>query len=97
MCDKNECISILKENRQEIQSLFGVTGLTVFGSVARGENRNDSDIDILVDMPPKIFVMSELKEYLESMLKSSVDLIRRHSHLSPNFMYQISQDAITIF
>lgn len=97
MCDRNECISILKENSQQIQKQFGVTKLSVFGSVARGENRSDSDVDILVDMPPKIFIMAELKEYLESILKSSVDLIRRHSHLSPGFISQISQDAITIF
>ena len=97
MCDKNECISILKENSQQIQRLFGVKKLSVFGSVARGENRSDSDVDILVEMPPKIFVMSELKEYLESILKSSVDLIRRHSHMSPSFISQISQDEITVF
>ena len=97
MCDRNECISILTKNRHQIQQEFGVTGLSVFGSMARGDNRRDSDVDILVDMPPKIFVMSALKEFLESKLKTSVDLIRRHSHLSASFMSQISKDAITIF
>ncbi len=97
MCDRNDCISILRENRHRIQTEFGVTGLSVFGSVARGDNRSDSDVDILVDMPPKIFLMNALKDFLESILKSSVDLIRRHSHLSAKFMTQISRDAITIF
>lgn len=65
--------------------------------MARGDNRSDSDIDILVEMPPKILLMSALKDYLESILKSSVDLIRNHSHLSQKFLTQISHDAITIF
>ena len=80
-----------------IQKEYGVTALCLFGSVARGDNGSDSDVDILVDMPPKIFLMSALKEYLERILKSSVDLVRRHSHMSPRFLKQISNDAITIF
>lgn len=97
MCNKNECISILQENQQRIQKEFGVTGMSVFGSVAREDNTEGSDVDILVDMPPKILLMSGLKDYLESILKTSVDLIRRHSHLSPNFLRQVSKDAVTIF
>lgn len=96
MCTKNECINILTEATPYIQKNFGVESMCLFGSVARGENGIDSDVDILVEMPPKIFKMSALKEYLESLLKTSVDLIRRHPHLSQKFINQISQDAITI-
>lgn len=80
----------------QIQQEFGVKGLSIFGSMARGDNRPDSDIDIIVDMPPKIFLMSALKDFLEQILHTSVDLIRRHSNLSPKFLNQISKDAITI-
>lgn len=97
MCTRNDCISILKENSLRIQTEFGVTGLALFGSMARGDNQSESDVDILVDMPPKIYLMSALKEFLESLLHTSVDLIRRHSRLSPKFIAQISTDAITIF
>ncbi len=97
MCNRTECIALLQKNRARIQNEFGVTSLSLFGSVARGDNSPDSDVDILVDMPPKILMMSALKDYLESILSSSVDLIRRHSHLSLRFLDQISHDAITIF
>lgn len=96
MSDKEKCIQSLIDNLPEIQKEFGVTGLSLFGSFARGDNRTDSDVDILVDMPPKIFLMCELKDYLEKILNKSVDLIRRHSHLSPKFLNQIARDAITI-
>lgn len=96
MCDKNECISIIRENLPYIQKEYGVTGLSLFGSVARGDNHPDSDVDILVDMPPKVFALTALHRYLESILKTSVDLVRRHSHLSANFLNQISRDGITI-
>lgn len=96
MCDINECITKIRENLPYIQKEYGVTGLCLFGSVARGDNRPDSDVDILVDMPPKIFVLSALHRYLENLLKSSVDLIRRHSHLSIQFLNQIERDGIKI-
>jgi len=75
---------------------YGVTGMCLFGSVARGDNRADSDVDILVDMPPKIFQISALKDFLEKILDTSVDIVRRHSHLSQKFMDQISHEGITI-
>lgn len=96
MCNPNECILKLQESLPHIQKEYGVTGLCLFGSVARGDNRPDSDIDILVDMPPKIFALSALHRYLENLLQSSVDLIRRHSHLSPRFLNQIDRDGIKI-
>lgn len=97
MCTVNECISIINSNQQNIKSTYNVRGLSIFGSVARGDNRSDSDVDILVEMPPKIFLMVGLKNYLESILNSPVDLIRNHSNLSQRFLNQISKDAIRIF
>lgn len=96
MCDTKECLHILHYNLPHIQKEYGVTGLCLFGSVARGDNRPDSDVDILVDMPPKILLMSDLKDYLEKILHSSVDLVRRHSHMSQRFLSQVNHDGIKL-
>ncbi|MDE6237654.1 MAG: nucleotidyltransferase domain-containing protein [Muribaculaceae bacterium] len=93
---KENCISVLRQNLPTIQKEFGVTGLTLFGSVARGDNTPESDIDLLVDMPPKFLVLSDLHIYLENLLHTSVDLIRRHSRLSTRFLNEIAHDGITI-
>lgn len=97
MCKKEECISILKHCKAHLQQEYGVTSLAIFGSVARDENQEESGVDLLVEMPPKIYKLHELKEYLESLLKTSVDVIRKHSHMSTKFLTQLSNDAITIF
>lgn len=96
MCETKDCIIKLRDNLPYIQKEYGVTGMCLFGSVARGDNREDSDVDILVEMPPKIFLMSALKQYLESLLHSTVDLVRKHSHMSQRFLNQISNDSIAI-
>lgn len=97
MCTANKCIELLYKHRSHIQHEYGVNEMCIFGSTARGTNRDDSDIDILVDMPPKMTSVMQLKEYLEELLDSSVDLVRRHSHLSQKFLTSIGRDAIKVF
>lgn len=93
---KEDCIYTLRQHLPTIRKVYGVTGLTLFGSVARGENTPDSDIDILVEMPPKIFALSALHRYLEKLLHASVDLIHRHSRMNPRFLNEIDRDGISI-
>ena len=68
----------------------------LFGSMARGTNKPDSDVDIFVDMEPDIHKMVILKEYLENLLGMAVDLVRKHRSLSKFFLNQIKKDGICI-
>lgn len=96
MCTTDQCLELLQQNMPYIQKEYGVTGMCVFGSLARGATREDSDIDIIVDMPPKISLLVSLNGYLENLLNSTVDLVRRHSHMSQKFLKSIERDAITV-
>ncbi len=96
MLNRKECIEKLRNLIPYIRKEYGVTGLTLFGSVARGESGPESDVDLLVEMPPKIFYLSALKRDLENLLNMSVDLIHRHSHMNPRFLNEISRDGIII-
>jgi len=55
----------------------GYLNLAVFGSVARGDARDDSDIDLLVQPPPHtgLYAFAQLADLLESIIGCSVDLI----------------------
>ena len=96
MDDRIECIARLRESLPYIQKEYGVTGITLFGSMARGDNSPDSDVDLLVDMPPKFVFLMRLKDYLESILQRSVDLIHHHSQMNPRFLNEVLRDGITI-
>lgn len=71
--------------------------MCVFGSMARGDNHEGSDVDICVEMPPKALKMIALRQYLQELLGVSVDIIRRHAHLKQFLAQEIERDGIYIF
>ena len=72
---KEEIINFLKKNKDYIHDQFGITKIALFGSYARNEAKEDSDIDLLVDSKQKSFDQRfYLKEYLEKNLKKTVDI-----------------------
>ncbi len=96
MYTRQQCIDRLSEAAPYIIEHFEVKSMCLFGSMARGDNRENSDVDICVEMPPKISKVLELKRYLEDLFGMSVDLIRRHGNLRPFFLSQIEKDAVYV-
>ena len=76
----NEIQEKLKRQHGKLAE-FGVKSLAVFGSVARHEERPDSDVDFLVefDGPATFDSYVNLKEFLEGLLQRRVDLVTRKS------------------
>ena len=73
----------------------GVRSLSVFGSVARDEGVAESDVDLLAefDRPFGLFKFVEVKEYLESILGCSVDLVTSDA-LHPALRDRILREAV---
>ena len=73
--DKDQIIAILRKNKNVLEQQFGVTKIALFGSYARGEATETSDIDLLIESKDNSFDnRCNLKDYLESHLKKPVDL-----------------------
>lgn len=62
-------IDLISDHEEELRSQFGIRSLRLFGSVSRGEQREDSDVDICVDMEPSLYLMVRLKRFLEQLLQ----------------------------
>lgn len=62
-----------------LMSEYGVKEIGVFGSVVRGEQKEESDVDVLVEFskPITLFKYSELQRYLEEKLGKKVDLVHK--------------------
>ena len=97
MKTRSEYIQIIRAHAPELQSRFGIQSISLFGSVARNEQHEGSDVDLFVKMPPKFFNYIEASEYLRNILECDVDLISDHHNLRPFFRKQIERDGINIF
>jgi len=78
----------------------GVRHAALFGSTARGNNRPDSDIDILVKFDPDahvgVFEYVQVKEYIASLFPQPVDVIDREG-LKPHLRQSSVRDAVYAF
>lgn len=86
----------LKNHKQALSAKYGVTRIGIFGSMARDQATDESDIDIIVEMPPDLFEMVHMKEELERILAAPVDLIRYHKYLNSYFKSRIDNEAIFV-
>jgi len=71
---KNEILEFLIDKKSYLAEQFNVSKIGIFGSFARDESRDSSDIDIIVSMPPSFDGYYALKEFLEESLNRKIDL-----------------------
>lgn len=78
----------------------GIRHAAVFGSVARGDNRPDSDLDIIIDIEPDahvtVFDYVGLKEYIASLFDGPVDVVSRDG-LKPHVRPVAMANAVYAF
>jgi uncharacterized protein len=95
---RNQVLQLLRRHRQDLQA-FAVQRLAVFGSVARDEAHEGSDVDILVEFQPGarvgLFEFVRLQRYLSEILDCPVDLATLEA-LREEMREQILREAIEL-
>lgn len=88
---------VLKEHKEELRVKYGVKEIGIFGSYVRGENRESSDLDILVefedDAKIDLIKFVELENYLSELLGVKVDLVDKTA-LKPAIGERILQEVV---
>ncbi len=96
MQDMKTIQSILRLNKDYLKQKYGVLRLGIFGSYARGEENNASDIDILVETdPPLGLEFIDLAEELEFILGHRVDLVSSGAPKA-NYLEVIEKEIIYV-
>jgi predicted nucleotidyltransferase len=97
MTAKEQILRVLHEQRALLDRRYPIRRLALFGSWARGDAREDSDVDVLVEVDPSIGMrFVELAEDLEQALGRHVDLVSRRSRLSCRNWREHLQPSFTI-
>lgn len=92
----NDIISRLAKAKPDLARRFGVRRLAIFGSYARGEQRADSDVDVLVEVDPAIGLrFVDLAEEIEGILGVRTELVS-HRALRPRHWEVIEKDLIDV-
>ena len=86
---------MIRGHEHVLRARFGVRSLRLFGSIARGEATDASDIDLLVEFsrPVGLIHFAGLKLYLEDLFGSKVDLVTPDA-LHPELRKRILSEAI---
>lgn len=97
--DRSALLSVLSEYDEPLRA-NGATGVYVFGSRARGDERPDSDLDLFIDYDPAIripnmFRLMQIEEEISRALGVSVTITTRNA-LHPLMKGNIERDAVRV-
>lgn len=94
---KNEVLQTLLRYRQHKQADYKILKLGIFGSVARDEFTDKSDVDVVVELGyPDLFALVGIKQDLEELLHRPVDIVHYRNKMNAFLKQQIDQDAIYV-
>ena len=93
-----EFAQILRDHMPELEREYGVASLALFGSYVRGEEREDSDLDVLVNLnrPMGLLAFIALGDYLTELVGRQVDLTTTRSALECRSGRHILREAILL-
>lgn len=97
MKSRQEILSLLKDFKIRQAEKYGILRMGIFGSVARGQQTEGSDVDIYYEGEAQgLFTLSHLKNELEELLESPVDIIRLRDRMNELLRKRIEREGIYV-
>ena len=94
---KREILEILRCYKSEFAEQYGIEEIGVFGSVARDDIRESSDVDVVLRISePDLFTLAGIKDDLEKRFNLSVDIITYREGMNPFLRRRIDGEAVYV-
>ena len=95
--DRDKVLSMLRVYFQYNKERFGIERIGLFGSFARDEARQDSDIDVLIALKkPNLLTYASISQHLETVFGRTVDLVSAKSILKESFRATVEKEVIYV-
>jgi predicted nucleotidyltransferase len=92
-----EYIDIVKSYKEQHAAKYGILRMGIFGSVARREQTEESDLDVCVELTkPSFSAMFHIQDDLESVLHCDVDVVRLRENMGEVLKEEIDRDGIYV-
>lgn len=97
MKTKEEYLADLRLFKEKFAAKYGIRSIGIFGSVARGEHRDDSDLDVFVELEePDFYTMHDIRDALQQICGCKVDLLRLREGLRELLIKRIEKMDSTL-
>jgi predicted nucleotidyltransferase len=97
MVNRDEVLNILKTFKKNNIDKYNIVELGLFGSVARDQALETSDVDICIKTKtPDMFALVHIKEELQNLLSNSIDIVRVRDRMNPYLKKRIENEAIYV-
>ena len=97
MLTREEILQFLRDNKARFAEQYGVTKIGLFGSFARDEATEESDVDVCFDVAgSRPFVATHLKEEFEAAFQRPVDVVQPHRYLRPHFLKRLEREVVYV-
>jgi len=94
---KNDIIKILRNYKNDFAEQYNIVTIGIFGSIARDEAGEDSDVDVVINISePDLFMLAGIKNDLEAKLCRSVDIVTYQDTMNPFLKKRIDKEAIYV-
>lgn len=93
--NREAIIEYLSNHKHEFEIKFGVTKIGLFGSFARRQNHEESDVDIVVELKkPDLLTLIAIKQQIEEDLGVNVDIVRNREKMNRTLKKRIAREAV---
>jgi uncharacterized protein len=93
--EAQQILAILREYKNQVAEQYGILEIGIFGSVARNQSTDDSDVDVVIRVrKPELFMLAGIKSDLEERLNRPVDIVTYREAMNRFLKKRIDGEAV---
>ncbi|NOY07717.1 MAG: nucleotidyltransferase [Spirochaetes bacterium] len=94
---RSEILEILTKYKNENAEKYGINNIGLFGSYSKNEERDESDIDIIIETAePDLFKLVHIRDELERLFHKNIDIVRKRENMNPYLKKHIGKNTIYV-